>query len=266
MIKGLMLFDYDGTLVDERDHIYDPTLTTKNTIKEVQKKGYLCVLATGRALSYVPEGVESLHLDGYVTCNGACTMVHGKEIYCDAFEEKELKSLIEYMDRLHLNYMLESTEACYVKDLKESEYLHFIQNFNIPDKKFKKYQNFSDVIHKISKITLICPNHQLVLDVGNTLSSYYNCSYHRNCNTFDIAKKHIHKGLGTEKIVEYYHIPKEETYAFGDGDNDCELLASVQHGVAMRKHAPQLDGIATMITGTVKEEGIYNALKDMEVL
>lgn len=58
-------------LVDERDAIYVPSNITKKTISRLQDMGYLCVLATGRALSYIPSGAKDLHLDGYVTCNGA---------------------------------------------------------------------------------------------------------------------------------------------------------------------------------------------------
>ena len=85
MVKGLVLYDYDGTLVDERDEIYVPTQLTKVAISRLQDLGYLCVLATGRALSYIPNGAKDLHLDGYVTSNGAHVTVHGKVIHNDVF-------------------------------------------------------------------------------------------------------------------------------------------------------------------------------------
>ena len=79
MIKGLVLYDYDGTLVDERDEIYEPTVKTKKAISLLQDKGYLCVLATGRALSYIPQEARNLSLDGYVTCNGHMLQFMGKK-------------------------------------------------------------------------------------------------------------------------------------------------------------------------------------------
>lgn len=90
MVKGLVLYDYDGTLVDERDEIYVPTQLTKVAISRLQDLGYLCVLATGRALSYIPNGAKDLHLDGYVTSNGAHVTVHGKVIHNDVFSDEEL--------------------------------------------------------------------------------------------------------------------------------------------------------------------------------
>ena len=67
MVKGLVFFDYDGTLVDERDGIYAPTTQTIESVSKLQKNGYYCFLATGRALSYLPKAIHTLNLDGFVT-------------------------------------------------------------------------------------------------------------------------------------------------------------------------------------------------------
>ena len=40
MVKGLVFFDYDGTLVDERDGIYAPTTQTIESVSKLQKNGY----------------------------------------------------------------------------------------------------------------------------------------------------------------------------------------------------------------------------------
>lgn len=266
MVKGLVLYDYDGTLVDERDEIYVPTQLTRAAISRLQDLGYLCVLATGRALSYIPNGAKDLHLDGYVTSNGAYVTVHGKVIHNDVFSDEELQSLIQYMDAMGINYILEGTRFCYVKDLHEKEYLHFMDNFKIPEDNFVKYRSFEEVRGSIGKITLTFQNRKQLETAGAKLEKTYLCSYHRNCNTFDIAKKTIHKGVGAKVLIDHFQIHMEATYAFGDGDNDVELLAGVVHGIAMRKHDPKLDAVASMITGTVKEEGIYKALKKLEVI
>lgn len=266
MVKGLVLYDYDGTLVDERDKIYVPTQLTKTAISCLQDQGYLCVLATGRALSYIPNGAKDLHLDGYVTSNGAYVTIHGKVIHNDVLSDEELQALIAYMDEAHINYILEGTAFCYVKDLEDAEYRHFMENFKIPKDNFVAYRSFEDIRGKIGKITLLFQNRKELETSGAKLEKSYLCSYHRNCNTFDIAKKTIHKGVGAKAIIDHYHIPMESTIAFGDGDNDAELLASVAFGIAMRKHDPKLDPVARMVTGTVKEEGIYKALKKLEVI
>lgn len=47
MEKYLIFMDIDGTLVDDNQHIFDRTVTT---IQNLQKKGNIFYIATGRSL------------------------------------------------------------------------------------------------------------------------------------------------------------------------------------------------------------------------
>ena len=67
--RGIVFFDYDGTLADKKEGIYLPTKTTIEAIKRLRENKYLTVLATGRALCYVPD--MGIDFGGYVTSNGA---------------------------------------------------------------------------------------------------------------------------------------------------------------------------------------------------
>ncbi len=266
MFKGLVLFDYDGTLVDERDEIYTPTDLTKQAIRRLQEKDYLCVLATGRALSYIPRAARSLGLDGFVASNGAYVAIHDKIVHHDVFADDELAVLIEYMDQHSINYFLEAADHCYVKDLREKEYCHLMDLYQLPVEGFVAYRDFDQVRGKVEKITLLFQDRSFLEQVGHELEANYQCSYHRGADSFDIARKGVHKGSGALRIMDAFQISKENTYAFGDGDNDVELLQSVNCGIAMRKHHPYLDAVADRICPTVKEEGIYTVLKEMEVI
>ena len=205
-------------------------------------------------------------MDCYFKCNGSYVTVHGKVIHKVIFEDEELAALIAYMDAHGINYILESNDFCYVKDLKDPSYLHFMDNFQLPEDNFVQYKNLQQVHGCISKITLAFGNRSSLQKSKQLLRPHYQMSLHRNCDTLDIGKKAVHKGVGAKAIMEHYGIPYEATYAFGDGDNDVELLASVRYGIAMRKHDPLLDDVAYMVTGTVKEEGIFEALKKLEVI
>ena len=50
----------------------------------------------------------------------------------------------------------------------------------------------------------------------------------------DITPKGGSKASGIEKMLQYLNVPKENSYAFGDGLNDLEMLEavgfSVRHG------------------------------------
>jgi len=83
---------------------------------------------------------------------------------------------------------------------------------------------------------------------------------HRNGISTDISQEGIAKGTGIEKICEYFDIPKENTYAFGDNTNDYDMIKRAGHGIIMGNHASELEDVAEFITDTVENEGIYKAL------
>ena len=48
------------------------------------------------------------------------------------------------------------------------------------------------------------------------------------------------KGIGIEKMLAYYGLDKAEALAFGDGNNDREMLLAVGTCVAMENGSPEL--------------------------
>ncbi len=66
------------------------------------------------------------------------------------------------------------------------------------------------------------------------------------------------KGIGVEQLLRYYHLDQSEAMAFGDGNNDIEMLQAVGAGVAMENASPELKAVATEICGHVAEDGIYH--------
>lgn len=54
--------------------------------------------------------------------------------------------------------------------------------------------------------------------------------------------------------------------AFGDGENDIDMLRFVQIGVAMQNAEDCVKEAADYITDTSKNDGIYKALKHFNIL
>lgn len=66
------------------------------------------------------------------------------------------------------------------------------------------------------------------------------------------------KGIGVEQLLRYYHLDQSEAMAFGDGNNDIEMLQAVGAGVAMENASLELKAVATGICGHVAEDGVYH--------
>ena len=65
------------------------------------------------------------------------------------------------------------------------------------------------------------------------------------------------KGIGIEKLLAYFGIDRADALAFGDGNNDREMLLTVGTGVAMENGSPELKAIADAVCGPVDRDGVY---------
>src|SRR5699024_4733743 len=71
----------------------------------------------------------------------------------------------------------------------------------------------------------------------------------------DIISADGGKGKGIEKILDYYGFYKSEALAFGDGNNDIEMLQAVGWGLAMENSSDE-------VIGHVADDGIYHYCKE----
>ena len=65
------------------------------------------------------------------------------------------------------------------------------------------------------------------------------------------------KGTGIRKMLDYYGLDRSQAIAFGDGNNDIEMLAAIDWGLAMDNASEDLKAIADEVIGHVAEDGIY---------
>lgn len=63
-------------------------------------------------------------------------------------------------------------------------------------------------------------------------------------------------------VCGYLDIDPKNTIAFGDEDNDTEMLEYVQHGVAMDNAIDDIKSVADHITGSNNDDGVGKFLTD----
>lgn len=68
----------------------------------------------------------------------------------------------------------------------------------------------------------------------------------------------LRTGDAIQKLLAHYGFHPSEAIAFGDGNNDTEMLQSVGAGVAMADGSEQLKTVAADVCGHVAQDGIYH--------
>ena len=78
----------------------------------------------------------------------------------------------------------------------------------------------------------------------------------------EIVRNGLHKAVGLSLVAQHLNIPRERIIAFGDEDNDLEMIDFAGVGVAMGNGIDQLKNIANEITASNNEDGIARVLQE----
>ncbi len=84
---------------------------------------------------------------------------------------------------------------------------------------------------------------------------------HGSDHCFEFYSPTISKALAIERVLNYYQIPKKQSYGFGDGDNDIEMFNYVKHSIAMGNASAEVMAAADITTDTIENDGLAKILK-----
>jgi Cof subfamily protein (haloacid dehalogenase superfamily) len=77
----------------------------------------------------------------------------------------------------------------------------------------------------------------------------------------EFAQAGVTKGAGMDFLAEHLGFTKAETIAFGDGENDLELVEWPGYGIAVANAHPRVKAVATWVCPSAEEEGVAQVLE-----
>lgn len=248
-----VFFDIDGTLLSHNTNTVPSSAL--DAIRQLRARGILVFLATGRQkalLEQLPQLAE-LEYDGAVTLNGGYCYDSTGRIFHSPICREDIAALLDYLDRAPIPCGFIGEEI--------------------------SYQNFHD--HRVR--TVHAAIHSPLLPLGDLRrglaepvyqvllyltpdepmpSCMPHCRTTRwNTGGLDIIPAEGGKALGIQKVLEHYGIAREQTMAFGDGENDLDMFGAVGCAVAMGNAVPEAKAAADYVTLEVDRHGIAAALK-----
>lgn len=87
-----------------------------------------------------------------------------------------------------------------------------------------------------------------------------------NDSAVDVVEKGGSKVTGIQKYLSIKEYTREEAAAFGDGENDIEMLRYVQEGIAMGNANDFVKSIADYVTADIDDNGIEKGLRYLGLL
>ena len=111
---------------------------------------------------------------------------------------------------------------------------------------------------------MMCPNDEVVDSCLKIVQRNEEYDYVNSIalKSFELYSKKNTKATGILKVLEYLNIDIQNSYAFGDGKNDIEMLSTVGCGIAMGNANDEVKKYANKITDTVHNDGVAIGIKE----
>lgn len=264
MKQHLIVLDLDGTLLTDQKVISDKT---KSTLNKALEQGHQVMIATGRPYRSSEVYYKELGLNTpIVNFNGAFVHHPADSSWGTHHTPISLDVVHEVVESMHqfdfYNIVAEVLDDVYVHH--HDEKLMNIFSFGEPAittgdlRSYLKVDPTSMLIHApVEKVPLIHDHlssvHAEVIDHRR-----WGAPWH----VIEIVKSGLSKAVGLDRVSKSLGISRENIIAFGDEDNDLEMIDFAGIGVAMGNAIDPLKNIANEVTLTNNEDGIAELLID----
>lgn len=268
-----VFFDIDGTLLNDRKNVQKSTI---KAIRNLKDQGILVGLATGRGPSFVQPFLENLGLDFAVTYNGQYIYSRSEIIYTNQLSKTTVYRLIRYAGARRREISLGTASGLLgsgIIGLGTSRLGQIISSL-VPRKWAKAIErSFKHFIRRIKPqnidslmVILREPIYQVDLVATEGESERIQKQFPRvkltrsSPYSMDVISEGQSKVKGIERVGQRYGFDLSEVIAFGDSDNDIEMLSQVGIGVAMGNASQQVKENARYTTADNNDDGISKAL------
>ena len=257
--QGVCFFDLDGTLLNNQSQI---SLDNKRVLEQLEKNNYLSVIASGRAPFEIEKIMQETSINSYISLNGQYVVIDGKVASAHSIDRDLVR------DVLTVGLSLGAPVSCYTPNT-------YVINFGNQTAK-KLYQLGNAPFPKIdptfsqheTTYMLYLFTERLEDDLvfrerfGNQLTFYRDSPY-----SLAIVNQHRSKKRGILEVIEKLGLSdSEQTFAFGDGNNDLSMFEVVKHKIAMGNATAEVKAAADFVTFDNETNGIYHALKEFNVI
>lgn len=258
----ILFFDIDGTLVDEKTGKMSEQ--TREAVRRAKAKGHYTFINTGRSYAELNSHLLETGFDGIVCGCGTYIQYHGDVIFEHKLDTALCENVVKDIRQYHMDAILEGTEFIYCDKA--------VQNPKLLSVKEYYGEEIGKKIRFIEEEGLQFDKFCFWLNEESRLEEFI----HQYCSRFEFIKREADfyeaiplgysKASGMKYLCAKLGVSKQHTMAFGDSTNDLSMLEYAGISIAMGNSNPILFDKVDDVTGSVQEEGIYQALKKYNMI
>ena len=261
--------DMDGTLLDPRGQLDLPRL--EKILDKLDHRGVRFVIATGnevhrmrQLLGHLAERVV------LVVANGARIFENNELIQAQTWDDAMVDRALSHFKGRECQdqFVVTTMNGGFVKT---GTVFTELDKFMTPEMIEKLYQrmNFVDefdpnLFGGVLKMSMVVGEErsESVLQEINDLFDGHVRAVSSGYGCIDILQDGIHKAWGLVELLKRWNLKPEQIMAFGDSENDIEMLELAGISYAMENAEEAVKRVATKVAPANSQAGVYKVLEN----
>ncbi|MDG6111486.1 Cof-type HAD-IIB family hydrolase [Lactococcus formosensis] len=251
--------DMDGTFLDEKstyDKKYFSILQQK-----MNAKGIRFIVASGnqyfKLKSYFSETKDII----FISENGGIITINGEMEMVASFDAKEVSEVLGLLDELKIPVVVCGAKSAYTLESVSEEFETFAHKYY---ENLELLSSFDDLPEDtVVKFATIIPEAELTT-VTSTLNSRFKKGIKAvtSGNIYlDIVLEGSNKGAAIKKVLQELELSSQDLAAFGDANNDLEMLEMAGYSYAVANANIQAKEKAKRIIGSNREKAVLSEIE-----
>ena len=247
-----VFFDVDGTLLSHR--LGDVPESARRALAELRKHGIKTIVATGRhMIEYSSLPISDIPFDGYLTLNGNLLLDARRQVYAGTpIDRGEMEVLARIFQAKRIPFVLIGENRRYINYVNDT----VVRTQAETKGTVPSVGSYGG--EQVYQILAFVPEHQKKM-LDDLLDECAVTSW--NETGIDIIPNEGGKAAGIRIFLAEQGLSREETMAFGDGENDIDMLRFAGIGVAMGNASDAVKAAADYVTDSVDDDGVEKALR-----
>lgn len=260
--KFLIVLDLDGTLLTSDKHI---SPKTKACLTRLSMEGHVVAMASGRPPRAIRPFYDELGLDAPMVGYNGAIIVNPHENKT-LFEKRfPLSDIQRFLDQFPLS-MFNNIEAEYGNEMFFLEKEHEYEDYFHVEGMDRHYGPFRDTLREDVNAFIIDvkePDDRAKIDEafvpGKDMGLRF---WYDSEHIGEFCFYNVNKATAIQSLQKAYDIDRAHVIAFGDADNDVEMLGHAGISFAMKNGSEHLRKVATYVTPEDNDhDGIAAALE-----
>ncbi len=260
--------DLDGTLLNSKKEI---SSANKDIISKLEDLGIVFGIATGRIYPAAKIFAKQLNLNSpIICCNGALVVDPRNDhaVISNTIDNSLVKRIINVIKKYDVYYHFYTIDTIYAE--KSEHVIEYFKEFSKdkPEDERVKTVVDSSVIDLITddmnifKVGVFVDDSERSQDLIKDLQSIEGIAGYKSLgHIYDIVVDGVDKGYALEQLGELLNVKREEIMAFGDNENDINMLKYAGMGIAMQNSREDVKEVSDYIGKTNDEDGVFYGVK-----